>query len=546
MGSSTRLTGPAATRIARAAALIAVLTLASRIAGFARTLVLGETVGYTNLGGMYQTANSIPNIVFEIVAGGALAALVVPLLAGDLDRDDRAAVGATASALLTWVVVVLVPVALLVAVLAGPIVWLLAPATPAAERAVGAEMLRIFAPQLPLYGVGIVLTGVLQTHRRFAWPVLAPLLSSLTVIGAYLTYGVLAPHRPDIPAVSTPARLILAVGTTLGVVVLSLCLVPAVARLGLPWRPTFRLAEAPRRAVRGLVGVGVLTVAAQQLTNALTIALVNWHTAPGALIAFTQAQTFYLLPWAVLAVPVATSAYPTLASAAAAGDADRFGRTLAGATRGVLLLSGLGAAALAALAWPAAWMYAHVAHNPTQVGGLAAAIAAFAPGLPGYGLFALHSRALYAHRQNRAVAQATVAGWGAVAVLSVALAATLPAGARVPAVAAANSGGMLVLGVVLTVLVRRRCGPRALAGVGRAGAAALLAGTLATLAGIAVRAVAPASPGWFGVFVTAVLSGLVTAVVFAGVAGLVDRGDAAALLARVRRRPAAESEGGTG
>jgi putative peptidoglycan lipid II flippase len=524
----------AAGRIAQAAALIAALTLASRLTGFARTLVLGETVGYTHLADMYQTANSIPNIVFEIVAGGALAALVVPLLAGDLDRDDRSAVGATASALLTWVLVVLVPVALLVAVLADPLMALLAPSRSGAEQAAGAGMLRIFAPQLPLYGVGIVLTGVLQAHRRFAWPVLAPLLSSLTVIGAYLTYGAVEPHQPDIPFVGRTGQLILAAGTTLGVVVLSLCLVPAVRRLGLPWRPTLRLADAHRPAVRSLVWVGVITVAAQQLTTALAIALVNWHTEGGALFRFTQAQTIYLLPWAVLAVPVATSAYPALASASAAGDLDRFRATLAGATRGVLLLSGLGAAALAALAWPAAWVYANVAHSPSDVPDLAAGIVAFAPGLLGYGLFALHSRALYAHRQNRAAAQATVLGWGAVAVLSVALALLLPAGQRVAAVAAANSGGMLVLGAVLLVLVARRCGTGSLAGVGRAGAAALLAGTLATLAGVAVRAAVPAA-GWGGVIGAAALSGVVVVLVFAGVAVLVDRPDATVLLARLKR-----------
>jgi len=245
------------------------------------------------------------------------------------------------------------------------------------------------------------------------------------------------------------------------------------------------------------------------------------------------------IPTGPRAVPVATSAYPALASASAAGDLARFRRTLAGATRAVLLLCGLGAAALAALAWPAAWVYAKVAHGPAQAPGLAAGIAAFAPGLVGYGLFALHSRALYAHRQTRAAAQATVIGWGAVAVLSVVLAVVLPTGERVPAVAAANSAGMLVLGGVLLVFVGRRCGTGALAGVGRAGGAALLAGTLATLAGIAVRAALPAATGWFGVLGGALLSGVVVALVFGGVAVLVDRKDAAELWARVTRRKGA-------
>ncbi len=184
-------------RIAQAAALIAVLTIVARLAGFARVFVFSETVGYTDLGSAYQTANSIPNIIFEVVAGGALAALVVPLLAGPLDRDDRVAAGATASALLSWALVGLVPLAVLVALGADPLARLLDPGKPAAEIAAAARQLRVFAPQLPLYGVGVVLTGVLQAHRRFAWPVLAPVLSSLTVIGAYLAFGTIAPHRPD-------------------------------------------------------------------------------------------------------------------------------------------------------------------------------------------------------------------------------------------------------------------------------------------------------------------------------------------------------------
>jgi putative peptidoglycan lipid II flippase len=531
-------------RIAQAAALIAVLTAIARLAGFARMMVFGGALGYTDLADVYNTANSIPNIIFEVVAGGALAALVVPLLAGDVERGDRAAVGATASALLSWTVLLLVPLALVVELLAGPVSGVLNPGGSPVELAAGARFLRIFAPQLPLYGVGIVLTGVLQAHRRFGWPVLAPLLSSLTVIGAYLTFAVVDPGRPDLHRVSRTGELVLTVGTTLGVVVLSLCLVPAIHRLGLPWRATLRLPPGLRRSIGGLAGVAVVTVAAQQLTVALTLGLLNWRTAGGAVVQFGQAQTVYLLPWAVLAVPVATSAYPVLASAAATGDRPRLQATLAGATRGVLLLSGLGAAALAVLAWPGAWVYTRLAGDPAALPGLAAAIAGFAPGLVGYGLFALHSRALYADRRHRAAAGATVLGWGVVALCSVVVATVLPASVRVPGLAAANSAGMLVLGVALVVLVARWGGRAALAGAGRAGLAALVAGTLATLAGLAVRWVLPTTGGWSGVLGTAVLAGIVLVSVFAGTVLLVDRRDAGALIARVRRRPAAVREGG--
>jgi putative peptidoglycan lipid II flippase len=276
-------------------------------------------------------------------------------------------------------------------------------------------------------------------------------------------------------------------------------------------------------------------VAAQQLSLALTIALVNWHTTGGSLVLFYQAQTVYLLPWAVLAVPVATSAYPVLAGAFATGDAGRFRATLATATRSVLLLSGLGAAALVALAWPGAWLLAHLTRHSPSVPHLAAAIIGFAPGLLGYGLFALHSRALYARGQNRSAAVATVLGWGAVAVASVLFALLFPASVRVPAMTAANSVGMVVLGIVLLVLVRRRVGGGGLAGVRRAGGTAVLAGTLAALAGVAVRGLVPATPGFVAVALTGMLSGVVVGLVFGGIAVLTDRPDTRPMLARLLR-----------
>src|SRR5262249_23113883 len=116
------VTIPTPTRkILGAAALIIVLTVISRIAGFARTFVFLHTVGREDLANIYNAANTIPNIVFELVAGGALASLVVPLLAGHVAAGDRDRVNAVSSALLTWVLVLLVPIALLVGLLAGPV-----------------------------------------------------------------------------------------------------------------------------------------------------------------------------------------------------------------------------------------------------------------------------------------------------------------------------------------------------------------------------------------------------------------------------------------
>ena len=111
--------------VAGAAALIAVLTLLARVAGFGRTLVFTNTVGADSTGDTYQAANTVPNIVFEVVAGGALASLVVPMLAGGIAAGNREQVRRTASALLGWALLVLTPLAVAIAVFAEPIARLL-------------------------------------------------------------------------------------------------------------------------------------------------------------------------------------------------------------------------------------------------------------------------------------------------------------------------------------------------------------------------------------------------------------------------------------
>jgi putative peptidoglycan lipid II flippase len=535
---------PPAARLATAALLIAVLTVLARLAGFGRTLVFVGLVGDRDLGTVYQSANTVPNIIFEIVAGGALASLVVPMLAGAVARGDRVAVGATVSALLTWVLSVLIPVAVVVAVAATPIVALLDPRADDRTVAAGADMLRVFAPQLPLYGLGIVLTGVLQAYRRFAWPVLAPLLSSLTVIVAYLTFGVVAAGRKEVAQVGHGGVLVLSVGTTLGVVVLSLCLLIPLRRLGLTLRPGYRFGGGSARQVRRLAVAGAVTVAAQQLTVGLTLVLSN-RGPVGTLVLFTLAQTVYLLPWAVLALPIATSAYPALAEAAARDDRATFAATLAGATRGLVLLGCLGAAGLAALGTPLAWVLARSTANPAHV---AAGIAGLAPGLLGYALFALLSRALYARGDTRLAAAATVVGWGGVALASVALSAALPRVDRVAALALANSAGMLVLGGVLLVLVARRAGRAALDGLTRTLSVGLVAGLLAAGAGAGVVRMATAGgraalsggapPSIGAALLQGMLSGVVVVAVFVGVGYALDRRDVRPLIAGLVRRAA--------
>jgi putative peptidoglycan lipid II flippase len=477
--------------VAGAAALIAVLTLLARLAGFGRTLVFTNTVGADSTGDTYLAANNVPNIVFEVVAGGALAALVVPMLAGGIAVGDREQVRRTASALLGWMLLVLTPLAVAIAVFAEPIARLLLGSGTDAEVRLAARFLLVFAPQVVLYGIGIVLTGVLQAHRRFAGPALAPLLSSVVVAGAYLIFAGIG-GSSDVDGLSTPAELVLGVGTTLGVVALSLCLLIPLRGLKLGLRPslTFPVGAAPR--VRRLAVAGVLTLAGQQLVAAVAIRLAA-DGPDGTQVVYAAGLTLFLVPWAALAVPLATSAYPGLSERAEAGDDAGYRRALAPVAVLLLAAAAVAAGLLVAVSGPMARVFLS-RENPETVAALRDTIIAFAPGLVGYALVALLTRALYARGLWKAPTVCVVAGWLLAVVTDVVLARILPEEDRALALGIGHSVGVTVAGLALLVVVVRVAGPHALAGVPRTGVAAVVGAAAGAAVGLVTARALDADP----------------------------------------------------
>jgi putative peptidoglycan lipid II flippase len=529
--------------IAGSAVLVAGLTLAARLTGFGRVFAFSGSVGAGCTGTAYAAANQVPNVLFEVVAGGALAAAVVPAIAAALARGGDGEASRVASALLTWTVLVLTPVAVLLALLAGPVTGLLlggagAASCPGAAE-LAARMLVVFAPQVVLYGVGIVLAGVLQAHHRFAGPALAPLLSSVVVIAAYLAYAVLAgpAHRQATFVPGATAELVLAGGTTVGVVALSLPLLLPARRAGVRLRPTLRFPPGVAAGVRALALAGVAALAAQQVAVVAVLALATRTGGTGALNAYQYAQAVYLLPYAVLAVPLATAAFPRLARQAADGDGAGFAGTTARTTRGVLAASAVGAGALAATAPAGQRLFERLdAVGGPALAGLGPALTALAPGLLGWALVAHLGRALAALHRGRVAALATVAGWLAVVVASVVAVRMLGSGGRtVLGLGVGNSVGMTVAGALLLVAVRRVAGAQALAGVPGTLARAAGAAVLAAVAGrVAADVVLRGVPGLGGAVLAALVGGLVV-LALAGLALLAtERELVAPVLSRLR------------
>ncbi|TDD40482.1 virulence factor MviN [Actinomadura sp. KC06] len=530
-----RLTGG----LAGAAVVIAVITVLARLAGFGRTYAFSQTVTTSCLSQAYFTSTQFPSIVYEIVAGGALASMVVPVLAGPAERGDREQVRRIGSALLTWIVVLMVPLSALMALGSRPIMELLVGGDlRGCSRNqivdVGATMLAIMSAQMVMYGMAVVLYGLLQSHRRFVAPALAPLMSSLVVIAAYVAYAPLGRgHENDLAGLPLDAELTLSIGTALGGVAMAVTAGIAAWRLKLRLRPTLRFPDGVARRVRRLALAGLATVAAQQL-SALLVVRLSYEGTGGALANYQYAWAIYLLPWAILAVPIATSAFPMLSARMSAGEQERFDQVTASTTRAVILVSCAGAAALAAVAVPIGAVF-NPGH-PDQQDVLSRAVLAFAPGLLGYGLVAHLGRVLFACHRGRMGAAAVVTGWLVVMVADVALVLSADRQWVVAALGVGNAAGMTVAGALLLGTLLRARGAAAVAGLPRALAAGLAGGAAGGAAGYAVAALLGAgtagASGELRNAGTGMLAALAAAAVFLIVAFVIDGRDLRAVLSR--------------
>lgn len=445
---------------------VGTFTLASRLLGFLRWVVQAATVGSGAMAGAYSSANQIPNVFYEVVVGGALAGTVVPLLAGAIAHGQREKVRETASGLLGITLALLVPLAVLMALFAEPLAQLLV----TSDTRMGADkaaiaywggshqlvvaFLRMFALQIPLYGLGVVLTGVLQAYNRFTWPALAPIFSSLVVMLTYGIYGALIDAGHYAQAVLT-----LGWGTTAGVAALSLPLLWPVHRLGLGLRARLRLPAGTFTQLRSLAGAGIAALIAQQISVLTVVAVARRYGSAGTIAIYQYTQAIYVLPYAVLAVPLATVVYPQLAARLAAKHVSRETKDLiANSTALVTLAACVGSGALMLGAPLAQQVFGLI----TAVDYMGAALVAFAPGLVGYALIYQLTRVLYVLDAARSAALATCLGWLVVAGASWVFSANAKGSAVLVYLGAASSAGMSLAGVALALVLARRVGARAL------------------------------------------------------------------------------------
>jgi putative peptidoglycan lipid II flippase len=529
---------PGAADIARGAALIAGLSALSRALGLVRTLVFSQSVGAGCLGTAYVTANQVPNLIYELALGGALTSAMVPILARPAQRsatdpEAKQRVTRITSALLTWAVIILVPLTAIIAALAGPIAGLLIPANPNAACAradmvhVTANMIVVFAPQILLYGLSVVLFGLLQAYRRFTGPTLAPVIANVVIISSYLVF---APLDKGLPLARTPlaAELVLSIGTTMNIGTLVLVALPPTWRLHLRLRPALWFPPGVMRRTGGLALVGVLEFLAGDAASVVTIALANGRGDTGALVLNNYASLVFYSVASVLSISIVTSAFPVLS----ASDGDAFDRTSAGSTRAVMLMSWLGAAVMAGISVPAARILTTT--QPGQSDQLVQGFVLLAPGVAGYAVITNISRVMFALGRLKVAAAGLVAAPLLQMALSAALVSLASPRLVVGALSLATTVAMLATAVPMVVATRRIRGEAAVRGIGRATIASLAAAVAGTAAGVAATRALPAGGKLLDAVSGAVGAAAVVAA-FGVVAYLLDKGDLRTAFLPLRR-----------
>ncbi len=530
--------------LGRAAVSVSAVNVLSRISGFARVVATGAALGIAALGDTYQTANQVSNVLFELLAGGLLFAVLVPVFVGRVAKGDRSGARHLGDVLVGRALVGLGGVALVGLVLSPWLARALFVAVPdgpsAAQAHLATVLLWFVLPQVVLYAVGSVLTAILQADHRFVAAASAPIANNLVVIATMITFAVVHGTGSGLD-LSGVDQAILGGGTLLGTVAMTGVVAVAAARAGLSLRPRWRHPDVG--PLGPLVGQGLWAAGHIGLNQVLLIStIILANRVPGGAIAFTTAFTVFLLPHAVLAHPIVTTLSPRLAAHFHDDDDAAYAADLGRGLRLLLVVLTPAAALMAVLARPGLQVVAGVgALDTAGLDLVATALAGFSTALVGYSVFFLFTRAAYAindaagpTKVNLVVTAVSVGGM-------VVVASTMD-GSGVLAAFGVVQGVALTAGAVAlgARLFRRAMAPTGTLGALGRGVVAAVAGGVPALLVVAV--LGDASRGRS--LASAVVGGLVGTVGVLGSLRLLRAPELGAVLARLpgRSRPAPVDE----
>jgi putative peptidoglycan lipid II flippase len=317
--------GTAGSSLLRSGAIMALGTVVSRVTGFLRTAVLVMALGTVALGDAYNVANTVPNIVYDLMLGGILTSVVVPLIVQSRERDRR--YGEEYEQRLFTGAVIFLALLTIVAVLLAPVfISLYGNGFQGEQRELAILFARFFLPQIFFYGVGAFAGAILNARGRFGAPMWAPVLNNVVVIGIGVVFLLISTGKVDPGTITDGQTRLLAIGTTGGIVLQTLALWPSLRAAGFRWRPRLDFQSGEIGTIVRMAGWTLVYVLATQTAFAVVTALsteagnrgIKEGIAYGVgYTPYFNAYQLFQLPYAIVGVSVITALLPRMSEHAA-------------------------------------------------------------------------------------------------------------------------------------------------------------------------------------------------------------------------------------
>ena len=386
-------------------------TLASRITGVFRDIALVAAIGTGIFSDTYSVANSVPNIIYILIAGGAINAVFIPALIRHMEDDSDNGKQFT-DQLLTLVGLILLAIVLITVLVAGLIVHLYATRlwTPQ-EFDVATMFARWCLPQIFFYGLYTLASQILNSRDSFALPMYAPIVNNVIVIATALVFISTMTAVPTADSVSNSQINMLGFGTTLGVMAQALILIPALRKAGYNYRPNFKFRNVGLSKIGNLAKWTIGFVLINQITflvvsNLTTLANVlvsaNPDTVAVGFTSYQKGQLMMMLPHSIITVSVITALLPRLSRQSHDKDLSAFGSELSASLRLVCALIIPSAVFVFATGpWLGSLLYGYGASSLSQGAALGLIASMFALGLPAFSLFYVLLRSYYAQENTK-------------------------------------------------------------------------------------------------------------------------------------------------
>jgi putative peptidoglycan lipid II flippase len=503
--------------LARSTAVMAAGTLLSRITGLLRVTVMIGTLGVTEqrLADVYNLANVTPNIIYELVLGGIISSIFVPVFVEVRRVRGFRQARLVANAVMT---VAFVGLSLLAAITVVAAPWIIrlyihsgTHAQQVEAQRLGGQLLAMFMPQIVFYGIGSVMTALLNANRRFGVPMFAPVLNNLVVIAVGLTFHAkVGSNIPALGDLTTGDKLLLGLGTTLGVVAMTMVQWPFLRRIGFRYSFVWNLRDPAIRKMARLSAFTIGYVVTNQL--AYLVIPILAYSVQGGYTAYANSLTFFQLPHGVFAVSVMTALLPPLSEQAVARNWEAFRATLSRGLRltcAILLPATIGYLVLAG-----AIVRLLLAHGVVSAGSsstvlLTRTIIMFVVGLVPFSTFQLLLRAYFALQNTRTTFLVNLLSTGAQVAANLLLVWLLPKPWKVPGLALGQSIGYTIGSALLLWRLSPRIGGLDLGPIRRAVGRMLLASLVmgVVVAMVAAAVTAGAGTGTLGTL-AAVVAGV--------------------------------------